>query len=683
MRKKTVFILSTSFAIVVGIFLLGWLITHDTPTYKIAYIGRYVGENDDDQSILRSQNFNFLHTHILKGYLNKFSKQHDFSLEMEIYDNHKNPDSTNHVYQRIIKDSTIIAVIDNSWGSEIIGAQNTIRQSKIPIIAINGDLNGLDYGNTLFTGNSDNQVADIVKFINKGLDADTVNFIYESNYALTKKYLDAFELNSIVVIRELKAESSKLHESEIDSADLVELLSNDHLTIINTHSELGSYVLDFANTHFESETFVGHASIISNESLISFRNANELIILSQSENAVPKSIASDIIEFDNSHPNLGSFNTALFIRRCKDAWSIIEQSIDKSDEPTRDNLTLKIQSYKDGGLDVEYDILVFDEWGSLIRENVFVQYDKTGEKAYSLQMNSNWQVIPNMSLGIEIIDIQDIDLSSNSFAADFFYWITSDSSFQNIEEFITFENIKPSESEIELVTNKSFGGLDYKLYKVSGIFFENYNEINYPFDDQEIAIDIQVLNTAERLRVSFDQESFDQNVRDFSLKGWEQNSFYVTVDNKVTDRLKGNLELDNSEVNKFKNISFRFNVSRSRLPGILQIFLPLLFIGILSIALLYLKNLNFSNIGEPLAAVFLTVIAYSISLSDITPTGSVLTKTDYLFILTLFVVVASFIIGLLHNTSKPILLRTVVIARYALTIIYLLSFVLIGIINLN
>lgn len=683
MQKRIFIIVTISILTISGILYFGKRILSSKPTYKIAYVGRYVGENDDEQSLLRSRNFNFLHTHVLSNYLKEFNKDQDFNLELAIFDNKKNADSTNRVYQRILKDPGIVAVIDNSWGSELLGAQETIQNGKIPVIAINGDMNNQDYGSTLFTGNSDNQVSDIVKFIRKGLNTDTVNFIYESDYSLTKKYLDAFDQNNIIINGELKAESSKLNDANIDTLLLSEIISNRYLTVVNTHSELGKYVIDFANSHSKNNRIVGHASIISNEALVSFRNNNELIILSQSENAVPKSIARDIIDFENAYPDLSSFNTALFIRRCKDAWSILEAIINLNNSISRADLSIAIQNNKGGDLNIGYDVMAFDKQGSQIRENVFVQYDNTGEKAYSLQMNSDFQVIPNMSLGIEIIDIQDIDLSSNSFEADFFYWVTSDSTFKNIDEFITFENIKPSESEIELVTSKSFNGLAYKLYKVSGTFFENYNEINYPFDNQEISVDIQVLNTAERLRVSFDQESFDQNVREFSLKGWEQKGFYVTVDNTVTNRLKGNLELGKNEVNKFKNISFRFNVSRSRLPGILQIVLPLLFIGVLSIALLYLKDLSFSNIGEPLAAVFLTVIAYSISLSDITPTGSVLTKTDYLFILTLFTVVASFIIGLLHNTTKPIVRNSVLIARSTLTILYLVSFMLIGVINFN
>lgn len=682
MPNSKVFKLVGLVLIFTSVLSIFFILTSKARTYRVAYVGRYIGLDDADQTLIRSKNFNFLHTHILKKYLKGHCKKEDYELELVIFDNHKSPDSTRAVYERISRDSTIVAVIDNSWGSELLAAQKTINASKIPVIAINGDMNGLNYGSSLFTGNGDNQVNDIVKFIKKGLRVDTVNFVYEVDYSLTEKYFNAFVENQITVLNEFSTKTSKLIDADLEPSKLKEVISNEYVTVINTHTEIGSYFIDFANANINKAKIVGHASIVgSNEKLKPFQNNNEMIILSQSENAVPQTIAKEIIDFKRNFAELNSFNTALFIRRCKDAWSILEKAIDKKDNISKKAIAQNLEKFKSNDLNIGYDILSFDKQGSLIRENIFVQYDKTGEKAYSLQMNSDWQVIPNMSFGIEIIDLQDIDLSTNSFAADFYYWVTTDASFGDIEQFITFENIKPSESEIELVSEKTFGNLAYKLYKVSGVFFENYNEINYPFDNQEISIDIQVLNTAERLRVSFDNESFDQKVSDFSLKGWKQDGFYVTVDNTVTNRLKGNLDLGTKEINKFKNVSFRFNLSRSTLPGILQIILPLLFIGILSVALLYLKNLNFSNIGEPLAAVFLTIIAYSISLSDITPTGSVLTKTDYLFILTLFTVVASFIVGLLHNTPNPIKISVVKIAKYSLTIFYLVSFVLIAIID--
>ncbi len=677
-RKKITFVGLGLLVLILSAITVWYLKKPTRLTYKIAYVGRYVGAKDDEKGLKRSQNFNFLHTSTLEKYIKAYNQsQEKIKLELVIFDNHKNPDSTRSVYQKVLQDTSIIAAIDNCWGAELIGAQQTIQENDFPMLAINGDMNNLDYGSSIFFGNSDTQVEDIIKFIKDGLKVDTINFISEVDYSMHFRFNNVFENNDIVIANQLLTQDATLDDDDFTDKEIKELFDNEYVTLLNTHSEIGMYLLDKLNQLTENEKVVGHASVISSGGNNSFRNNNEIIILTQSENSVPKPIAMDIIDFEDRYPKLKGLNTALFIRRCKDSWSIFEETLSSLEVVNRTEVAKAFDKLKSNDLNVDYDILNFDQVGSLIRENVFVQYNSSGEKAYSLQMNSDRQVIPNMSLGIEIIDIQGIDLSSNSFTADFYYWITADSSYDNIEEFITFQNIKPSESEIDLITDKQFENLIYKLYKVSGIFFENYNEANYPFDNQEISIDIQVLNTAERLRVSFDDESFNQETSDFSLKGWIQDDFYVTVDNTVTNRLKGNLELGDNSINKFKNISFRFKVSRSILPGILQIVLPLFFIGSLAIALLYLKNLKFSQVGEPLAAVFLTIIAFSISLSDITPTGNILTKTDYLFILTLTTVVASFMIGLLHNTANAISYNLVKWIRAGVTFIYVTSFILI------
>ncbi|MFY0601466.1 MAG: hypothetical protein JXR03_17460 [Cyclobacteriaceae bacterium] len=683
-KKYWIFLISGIIVIAIGYTLLDIFLFNpqQSKVYKIAYVGRYSSLKDSPMQIERSRRFNYIHEYSIGKYINEFNKKSTIRLKLETFNNGKNPDSTLSVYKRIHADSSIVMVIDNSWGADLRGAQEFIKKNGIPIIAINGDMNDLDYGSALFTGNGDNQVEEIVNFAKKGIRTDTVNFISETDYGLHDKYLKFFHKHGIYIKNEVL--TPPLH-SETDTVDVEMILaatSKNYITILNVHSQIGNQIINAINDSLDSITVLGHASVISNGSIQNFNESNRLIVLSQSENALPKSIALDIIEFRNHNKKADhTFNSALFFKRCKDSWSILEEYLSLHEIPSRSTVSQFFSSLRMNSVNLKYDILSFDKFGSLIRESSFIEYGRSGENAFSLQLNSEKDLIPNLNFGIEIIDIQSIDLNSNSFGADFYYWLTSDSSFTDVENYITFQNIKPSESEVELINEKVFDNLSYRLYKVSGTFLEKYDEKNYPFDDQEISIDIQILNTAERLRVSFDRESFNQKVDELSLKGWSQDSFYVTVDNTVTSRLKGNLELTAQELNKFKNISFRFKVTRSKLPGLLQVILPLFFIGILAVALLFLKNLDFSYIGEPLAAVFLTIIAFSISLSDITPTGSVLTKTDFLFILTLVTVVSSFLIGLFYNTKYSLNRKAVEISRTSLLIVYVVLFGLIAFIN--
>jgi len=679
-QKKRISIITGIAIVALAIISFGvWKIVRlkNKATFHIAYVGRYSSLSDDAEAIARSANFHKIHEFALKKYIGQFNDGSEIKLSLKIFNNYKSPDSTTAIYERIAKDTTIIAIIDNCWGSELAGGSSeVIKRFGLPFISINADKNNLDFGtNSIFTGNGDYVPDDIAAFLKKAFQVDSVNFISESNYMLHNEYLKEFDTMDIHIANQLLIKSTKLAENDFTVADLKKVLANDHMTVINTHSEIGTHIINQINEFCANEVIVGHAQIASTSDLKSFTGSNKMLLSTQSENAVPLEILSDINDFKRQNKDLStSLNLALFIERCKNAWSIVEKAIVDNPKVNRAETGKKFNFFIQNGLLTDYDILNFNSDGSLIRESSIVEFTKSGENAYTLQLNSEKKLIPNLSFGIEIIDIHEINLNTNSFSADFFYWIKSDSALDQLGSYITFQNIKPSESAIELITEKSFKSLHYRLYKVSGIFLENFDERDYPFDRQELAIDIQLLSPAERLRVSFDKESFEQNLKNLSLNGWEHDYFNVTVDNTISNKLKGNLDISASEFNKFKNITFRFNVQRSFLPGILQIVLPLFFIGSIAVGLLFMKSLQFSEVGETMAAVFLTIIAFSISLGDITPSGNILTKTDLLFILTLIIVVMSFGLVLLHNINKGLSFETIKVLRKILMILYLALF---------
>src|SRR5690606_30874726 len=93
----------------------------------------------------------------------------------------------------------------------------------------------------------------------------------------------------------------------------------------------------------------------------------------------------------------------------------------------------------------------------------------------------------------------------------FFYWIRMDTLFKKFESDIMFYNMKQSESHKDLLISHTEEQFLYKLYKVSGLFYNNYLLRDYPIDLQELKIQVDILKPADQFRISFDQQSYEQD----------------------------------------------------------------------------------------------------------------------------------------------------------------------------
>ncbi|VAW77575.1 hypothetical protein MNBD_GAMMA15-1005 [hydrothermal vent metagenome] len=111
------------------------------------------------------------------------------SLERHVPDDEQG--NTTELYQLFNDRNDVLFVIDNSWGQHISAAANTIRNSGIPVIFLNGDKGNSDVGpRTVFIGSGDRVPADILSFISKILEEDQVIFLSEHSYPLGKMFSD-------------------------------------------------------------------------------------------------------------------------------------------------------------------------------------------------------------------------------------------------------------------------------------------------------------------------------------------------------------------------------------------------------------------------------------------------------------------------------------------------------------
>lgn len=634
-------------------------------TKYVAYIGRYTDHAKGSPEKQELNPFDLMHEVSLRTYLENIDLPYH-QLQLKTFNCERSGAKSDSIYQLISKDSSIVMVIDNTWGEHIKVCANTIRENEIPVIAINADQNELNFGkNVVFTGSHDNTPYDITAFIDKVMHVKEVNFISEVDYPLHHIYLKALSNAGIKVNQQFllhsktfSGQDSLAFYKKLDSFYRANPEEEDRLLLLNVHVGIGNGLLDYIDQRFEHLKTIGHAYVVNPTHIRHFgnENHNDLIICSNPTDALTKTLHNNIYTLKERYPDyFKNPNHPMFVERCFDAIEMIKNKF----EWKNDTSSLRKQDFIDyfrylpNKTIVEEDELYeYDSTLTIMPELYFTEYSGGHFHSYPLQLNTDREVIPNLFFGMEIADIYDIDMNSNSFTSDFYYWVKLDTGNIVAEQYIIFQNMKQNESSKELIFEKINGSQIYKLYKVSGVFYVNYDLSEYPFDHQEIFIRAEILNPANKIKVSFDQKSFlsdSKKIEQFKITEWNKNRFYVTVDNEISLGMHGDPDIDDEKLSEFKNIYFRLDVKRKSTTPLLEIIVPLLMIGMISISLMFMRDISFENLGEVSIGVFMSIVAFSISYSASTPTSDYLTRADFLFWLTFIVVLFNFMVVVVIN----------------------------------
>lgn len=671
----------------------------DKPVRYIAYVGRYTDKNAEKQPDNR---FDRMHEYMLRQYIKELNdNNYPVSFELKTFDCKRDPEEAAVVYTQIAADTSIIGVIDNTWGVHLAGAQEVIRKNATPIIAINADHNFADFGpQAVFTGNNDYLPAEINSFITKVLAKKEVIFISEEDYSLHANFLDDFKKNGIAVKKMFTIKNSapnkQLAFDSLVAALDAEVKKDSSLretwVVVNLHNEYGQKLLNYIDAKHTNFHLIGHAFITQTVGNSKFgkHSKNELILINSPTDAVSRKIAMDLDKFKKADPLVFLKTVSpMFPKRCYDAVSIIENyfNLNKDTIPGRTEYKDYFSKLRTTTQKTSDELYFFNEKNELIPDLYYVQYKDGKLFSYREQLNKKGQVIPNLIAGMEIIDLYNLDVGTNTFQADFYYWIKADSMNSDAERFILFPNMKESGSAKSLVLEKIENGMIYKLYKVSGLFHQDYDLKDYPFDQQEISISMEVMNPAEKLKIAFDQSAFQQDtnfLEKFKVRAWEKEKYLLTVDNRISSTMRGDPESMEDELKKYQVFSFRLFVKRSITGPFLEIIMPLMLIGFVAIALLFIKDLSFGNIGEVSAGTFLGIITFSIAMASLSPSTDSITRSDILFWITFAVVLSCFLTIIICNSlysSRAEIrevkfvkkLRLFLIAGYALACILVLA----------
>lgn len=675
-----------------------------TPVKYIAYIGRFADINEvDSPEQQRQKRFDMLHKMVIKKYINQFNRsQKQLELRLKVFDNEENWEVSQSIYStKIANDENILVVIDNTWGKHLQPCAKIIREKKIPVISLNADKWEADFGNyVLFLGYDDNTPDDVVKFMTDIMEAKEVVLIAEREYNLTKRFKDIFDANNIKIIEEFYIENDKPESNEqirtflrtIEDFFIQDPQNRQKPIVINTHGDWGNKLVEFLDERFDGLTILGGPYIARSSTFTQLGRkhvTNQFIILTDPQDAMPNNVYSDLKSFQEINFEVfQGLNAPLYMKRCLDAMAIIRGTISDTSiiqnpkELSRaDFVTFFMERLKNNILKGEFDLYEFDSDLKLKKEISFITYKGGTVSSCPQQLNIKREVIPNLSFGLEVLNIYDINLNTNSFAADFFYWVKLDTTQKDAEKYILFRNLIQLESSKDLVIQKSEASTLYKLYKVSAKFHENYEMQNYPLDVQSLRIYVEIINPSDKLRISFDSKSFEKskaNKDQFKIRAWDILDYFMTVDNLISGALRGEPQISDSEFRKFKILTVHLSIQRLFSGPFLEILLPLILIAIVGISLLFVKDISFNSIGDVTVGTFLGIITFSIALSHITPNSDELTKADLLFWLTFSVILVCFLTVIFVNskyTSEQTKNVSIRFIRYAIPLFYILGLI--------
>ncbi len=631
-------------------------LSFNLPVKYIAYVGF---NYSNPQKAEVSSYSDSLHIVALESYISRFNeKEYGATYALKTFECDFREDTIQTLYNRIAADTNIILVIDNTWGRHIRHAAAIIKD-QIPVIALSADQNALEFGrNAIFLDPNDPQPNYLLKYIKSVLKAKKIGYITETDYLLHGKFQKVIEQEHLpcdTIIKLKQSDYVNNNEVPKNIADALErnlqaVLSDPDQKVIlmNTHSGYGNVIINFlqkTKIDLSGKIFIGLPGItnLSETALedISVRKKVTIIRYESSNEAPPFELYQDNKLLRKQHPihlfsNKGMEN---MLHRCYDAMNILEIALQKGIKH-RYQVRDYIKGLKNKKITILNELYEFDSVCILRREPSFNQVQDGKTRSCPTQINTSGQPIPNLRVGIDVIDMNEIDIKKNTFDCNLLYWVIADSQYINKEGYIDFDNISSEEANRYRIAEERDSNYIVRIYRISGKFLANFESFDFPFDRHELRIPISALSSSDKIKISFDYSRLQikDKKKEFKFNDWNAEEYFVTLDNQLTNQLGAldKITFDTSDqakyLEKYKNLNVRLVVSRRPWGAIILIIVPFLMFSALPIFMLFFHKASFEEVGELIITSFLAAVAYSINLVQLSPTTDSMNRA-YLFLL--------------------------------------------------
>jgi hypothetical protein len=632
------------------------------PVKYIAYIGfNYLNTAKDSLNGYSDS----LYLVALNTYLDRINEtEYPVKYQLKAYQCDYRTEMMPDIYRQIAADTNIVLVIDNTWGRYIKEGRDIIR-GRIPVISLSADQNKGDFGgNAIFLQPNDPQPNYLVQYIREIEKEKSVGFITECDYLLHERFLESLESNgigydSICLWQRSYIENRDLPEDTIRSMQqqLDRLFSrNKHrVFLLNTHGGFGDEIIRYLENAptVRNKVFVGISTSLSDAKLeeVTLKRGHKFIRLVEEDEALPQTVYADKKEIAARYSKpyettdrekiAGADNQ---LHRCYDAVNIFRAALEDR-KYGRDSMLHYFRRLKNRKINVGSELYSFDSLLILKKAPNFEQVDRGKTRSCPSQMNTEGKVIPNLRVGIDVIDINDIDVRKNTFDCNLLYWVIADSQYIMKEGYVDFSNISSEEANRYMIAEEKMDNYRVRIYRISGKFQGNFKSFEFPFDRHELVIPIVALSSSDKLRISFDYSRLQINdkIEDFQFNDWDSEEYFVTVDNQLSNALASldKVTFDPNDKAKYletyKSLNVHLGVSRQPWGAIILIILPFMMFSALPLFMLFYHKASYEEAGELIITSFLATVAYSINLVQISPATDSLNLAYIFLVFTLAV----------------------------------------------
>ena len=652
------------------------------PVQYVAYVGFNFlnAEKNSANNYLDSLYIVSLETYLQRINAHEDPAPYPVEYRLKTFQCDYNPDTIPAIYKSIAADTSIALVIDNTWGRYIRNAAPIIR-NQVPVMSMSADQNRLDFGkNALFLQPNDPQPNYFVQFIDKVLKKKSVGFVTECDYLLHNLFIESLHKNEFQFDSVCLWQRSYIQNREVpkDSVLVMErslrkMLEKPQpeIILLNTHTGYGDSIMRFIErTNLPPKTFVGISTDLSDQELekISREKGHTFIRYAAADEALPEEVYRDKKEVEKTFPKPFANHDPKKVqqaennlRRCYDAMNIFEIALQEQCTG-RASLLAYFKGLENRKISSEDNLYEFDSLLIQRKDPNFDQVHGGKTRSCATQINTYGEPIANLRVGLDVIDINDIDVRKNTFDCNLLYWVIADSQYINKEGYIDFSNISSEEANRYLIAEERDSNYVVRIYRISGKFLGNFKSFKFPFDRHELKIPIAALSSSNKIRISFDHSRLQINdkIKDFQFNDWDTDEYFVTLDNQLSNALGSLDKVTYDPANKarylenYKSLNVHLGVSRQPWGAIILIIMPFLMFSALPVFMLFFHKASFEEVGELIITSFLATVAYSINLVQISPATDSMNLAYIFLMMTLAINFFCFIyVTIIDRQKKP------------------------------
>ena len=248
-----------------------------------------------------------------------------------------------------------------------------------------------------------------------------------------------------------------------------------------------------------------------------------------------------------------------------------------------------------------------------------------------------------VTVGVYINDIQDIDFKTNSYIADLYLWLRWNGKDLDPIKSIEFMNIFDPESQqktvlLEAPKEMPDGSL-YNIIRYQGRFAKKFRFEKYPFDRQllDFVIEDSVSGEAAERFVA-DSRALTINP-DVTLPGFRIGKPAMAIESYTYPTDFGDLSMPNAE--SYSRVTLSVPITRPMFTLTIKTFVPILLI-VLCATLVFFVNPHFveGRIGLAITAL-LTLVAIQFTAAASLPDADYFTMLDKIYMLSYVFIIAA------------------------------------------